>query len=85
MKLAHAYESQGAEPIANNYVRKGGDINSSMQSNDRSHIQIGADYDSNASASYIAINDARGTAIPELGVNDSMEKFEVEHNQESAL
>ena len=59
-QLAKAFDGQG-DPIANNFVRKGGDVNSSMQSHDRSGVPLGEEYDSNASASFIAFNEFRST------------------------
>ena len=56
MKLARVYDNRG-DPIANNFVHKGGDVNSSMQSQHRSAMKLGDDYDSNASASFIAFNE----------------------------
>ena len=49
--------SNEAEPISNNFVKRGGEINQSMHSMDRSAMYAGADQDSNASASFLAFND----------------------------
>ena len=80
-QLAKAFDGQG-DPIANNFVRKGGDVNSSMQSHDRSVAPLGEEYDSNASASFIAFNEFRST---NKILTDTVNENEAKKEEDSAI